>query len=100
MCFDDVDGGSLGGCVKGVPRRDVYFHSGGVEVRGGRAADEWIKLEGRDWVLGAPRCWGHGWHGSRFAVAFVGGKGLEGGGDDVLGLSLQDNLALCAEVSW
>ena len=33
-------------------------------------------------------------------MAFVGGKGVECGGDNVLGLCLQDNVALCAEVFW
>ena len=36
--FEDVEGGMLGGRVKGVPRCDGYFHPGGVEVRGGPAA--------------------------------------------------------------
>ena len=33
-------------------------------------------------------------------VAFVGGEGVQGGGDDVVGLPLQDDVALCAEVLW
>ena len=33
-------------------------------------------------------------------VAFVGGKGVHGDGDDVVGLPLQDDVALRADVVW
>ena len=70
----------------------------GVEVLGGRVADRLITVEGRDWVFGALRWWRHCWDGGGVLVAFVGSEGVECGGDDVLGLSIQDDVALCAEI--
>ena len=56
---------------------------------------------GRGWgVLGDLRWWRHCWDGSGGPVVFVGGEGGYGGGDDVLSLSLQDDVALRAEVLW
>ena len=43
---------------------------------------------------------GHCWDGCGVPVAFVGGEGVQGGGDDVVGLALQDDVALRAEVLW
>ena len=65
---------------------------------GGCAAEQLINVEGREWVIGALRWWGHCWDGSRVPVVYVGGEDVKGGGDDVLGLPLQDVVALCAEV--
>ena len=36
--FEDVDGGTFGGRVQGVPRCDGSFYPGRVEVRGGPAS--------------------------------------------------------------
>ena len=67
--------GRFGGFVEGVPRCHGYFHSGGLAVRAGRAAEEFINLEGRDWVIGA-LCWGgHCWDGSGVPVVIAGGNG-------------------------
>ena len=98
VCFEDVYGGWLGVCVEGVQRCDSYFHSGGVELWCGLAAEELINKEGCDWVFGTLWWWGHCWAGGRFPVAFVGGKGVECAGRDVLRLSLQDNAARCARI--
>ena len=57
--FHTVNGGSLSGCVKGVPWCNSYFNSGGLEVWGGHAAEELINVEGCDWVLTGP-CGGGG----------------------------------------
>ena len=59
VCFEDVDGGSLRGCIEGVPRWNGYFHSEGVEVWGGRAVEELINVEGRDLVFRVLQWWGH-----------------------------------------
>ena len=67
-------------------------------MRVGCAAEELINVEGHDRVIGALWRWGHCWDGSGVAVVFVGGEDVKGGGDDVLGLPLQDVVALCAEV--
>ena len=98
--FEDVDGRLLGGGVQGVPRCDGQFYPGGVEVWGCPAAQELIVVEGGDGIFGALRWWGHRWHGCGVPVAFVGGEGVQGGGDDVVGLPLQDDVALRAEVLW
>ena len=55
-------------------------------------------MEGCDRVFVALRWWGHRWDGSGAPVVFVGGLGVEGDGDDLLGLSLQDDVAHHAEV--
>ena len=57
-------------------------------------------MEAGDGVFVALRCWGHRYDGSGVPLVFVGGEGVSGGGDDVLGLPLQDNVALRAEVLW
>ena len=57
-------------------------------------------MEGGDGIIGALRWWGHCWDGCGVPVAFVGGEGVKGGGDDVVGLPLQDDVALRAEVLW
>ena len=57
-------------------------------------------MEGGDGIVGALGRWQHCWDGCRVPVAFVGGKGVQGGGDDVVGLALQDDVALGAEVLW
>ena len=67
---------------------------------GGPAAYEVIDVERRDRVFWALWWWGHRWDGSGVPVVFVGGEGVYGGGDDVLALSLQDNVALRAEDFW
>ena len=51
VCFEDVD-------VEGIPQCDGYFHSGGVEMRGGGAAEELIDLEEGDGVFRALQWWG------------------------------------------
>ena len=102
VSFEDVNRGSFGGvfqgCVKGVPRCEGYFHSGGVDVQGGRAAEKLINVEGHDWVFGALGWWGHRWDGRGVPVVYVGGDGVKGSGDHVLGLCHHDDVALCAEV--
>ena len=50
--------------------------------------------------LGSLGWCGHCWDGCGVPVAFVGGQGVQGGGDDVVGLPLQDDVALRAEVLW
>ena len=95
---EDVDGGLFRGRVDGVPRCDGCIILGHLGGRGGCRAEELINVEGRDWVFGALRWWGDYWDGSGVPVLFVGGEGVEGGGTDELGLSLQDDVALCAEV--
>ena len=67
---------------------------------GGLAAWELIDVEGCDGIFGASGRWGHCSDGCGVAVAFVGGEGVQGGGDDVVGLPLQDDVALRAEVLW
>ena len=57
-------------------------------------------MEGGDGIFGALGWSGHCWDGCGVPVAFVGGEGVQGGGDDVVGLPLQDNVALRAEVLW
>ena len=57
-------------------------------------------MEGGDGIVGALGRWGHCWDGCGVPVAFVGGEGVQGGGDDVVGLALQDDVALRAEVLW
>ena len=57
-------------------------------------------MEGRDGIFGALGWWGHCWDGCVVPVAFVGGEGVQGGGDDVVGLPLQDDVALRAKVLW
>ena len=57
-------------------------------------------MEGGDGIFGALRWWGHRWDGCGVPVAFVGAEGVQGGGDDVVGLPLQDDVALRAEVLW
>ena len=84
--------------MEGVPQCDGYFPLGWVEVWGGRAPEELINVEGRDWVFGPSRWWQPCWDGSGVSVAFVGGKGVDCGGDDVLGLSLKNDVALCATI--
>ena len=96
--LEDVDGGLLGRCVEGVPWGDGNLHSGGVEVWGGRAAEELVDVEGRDRVVGALWWWGHRWDGSVVPVAFMGGEGVECGGDDVVHLSFQEYVSLCAKI--
>ena len=66
---------------------------------GGHAAEELINVEGRDLVFGALLWWGHYWDHIGVPVAFVGGEPVELGGDDVLGLSLKVDVAVCAKVS-
>ena len=51
-------------------------------------------------VTGSLGPWGHCWDGCGVPVAFVGSEGVQGGGDDVVGLPLQDYVALRAEVLW
>ena len=99
-CFEDLDLRSLGGCIEGVPRCYGYFHSGGMEVRGGCAAEELINVEGRDWVFRVVRWWGHCWDDSGVLMVVVGGEGVKSGGDDVPGLLLHEDVAFCAEVFW
>ena len=69
-------------------------------MRGGPAAYELINVEGGDGIFGALRWWGHRWDGCGVPVAFVGGEDVQGSGDDVVGLPLQDDVALRAEVLW
>ena len=57
-------------------------------------------MEGGDGITGALGRWGHCWDGCGVPVAFVNGVGVQGGGDDVVGLPLQDDVALRAEVLW
>ena len=57
-------------------------------------------MEGGDGIVGALGRWGHCRDGCGVPVAFVGGEGVQGGGDDVVGLPLQDDVALRAEVLW
>ena len=57
-------------------------------------------MEGGDGVFGALWWWGHRWDGNGVPVVSVGGEGVYSGGDDVLGWSLQDDVALRAEVFW
>ena len=42
-------------------------------------------MEGGGGIFGALRWWGHRWDGCGVPVAFVGGEGVQGGGDDVVG---------------
>ena len=53
---------------------------------GGPAAEDLIDVEGDDGVFWALWWWGHRWDGCGVPVAFVGGEGVQGGGDDVVGL--------------
>ena len=57
-------------------------------------------MGGGDGIFGDLRWWGHRWDGCGVPVAFVGGEGVQGGGDDVVGLPLQDDVVLRAEVLW
>ena len=57
-------------------------------------------MEGGDGIFGALRWWGHPWDGCGVPVALLGGEGVQGSGDDVVGLPLQDDVALRAEVLW
>ena len=59
-----------------------------------------IDLEGGNGIFWALRWWGHRWDGCGVPVAFVGGEGVRRGGDDVVDLALQDDVALRAEVLW
>ena len=59
---------------------------------------ELINVEGSDWVFRALRWWWHCWVGSGVPVVFLGGEGVGGGGNDVLGLSFHDDVALFAKV--
>ena len=96
--LEDVHGRLLEMCIGCVPWGNVTLHLGGVEVLGGHTAEELIDVEGRDWVVGALGWWGHRLEGCQVPVAFVGGKGVECRGDDVLCLSVQDYVLLCAEI--
>ena len=96
--LEDVGGGLLGGCVEGVPWGDGNLRSGGLEVWGGHAAEELMDVEGREWVVGALWWRQHCWDGGGVLVVFLGGEGVECGGDDVLCLSLLDYVSLCAEI--
>ena len=53
-------------------------------------------------VTGSLGSWGGGGIAGMVvgSQAFVGGEGVQGGGDDVVGLPLQDDVALRAEVLW
>ena len=64
----------------------------------GCAAAEFIDVVGGDGVFGALRWLGHRLAGSGVPVVSLDGEGVEGGRHDVLGLSLQDDAALPAEV--
>ena len=55
-------------------------------------------MEGGDGIFGALGLWGHCWDVCGVPVAFLGGEGVQGGGDDVVGLPLQDDVAFRAEV--
>ena len=57
-------------------------------------------MEGGDGIVGALRWWRHRWDGCGVPVVFDGGQGVQGGGGDVVGLPLQDDVALRAEVLW
>ena len=57
-------------------------------------------MEGGDGIFGALGWRGHCLDGCGVPVALVGGEGVQGGSDDVVGLPLQDDVALRAEVLW
>ena len=57
-------------------------------------------MVGGDVIVRALLWWGHRWDGCGVPVVFVGGEGVWGGGDDVVGLPLQDDVPLRAEVFW
>ena len=89
-------GGAFAACESGgleesplAPWRVFRVHFRGIGL--GRHEDSVcplvIDVEGGDGICGV-------------RVAFVGGEGVQGGGDDVVALPLQDNVALCAEVLW
>ena len=75
----------------------VSWRNGGVGGPCGLGVDRCGRSDG---ILGALGWWGHCWDGCGVPVAFVGGEGVQGGGDDVVGLPLQDDVALRAEVLW
>ena len=52
-------------------------------------------MEGSAWVFGDHQWLGHCRDGSGVPVARLGSKGVECSGDDLLSLSLEDDVALC-----
>ena len=68
-------------------------------MRDVHATEEWINVEGLDWVFGSLWWRGHRRDSSGVPVAFLGGEGVECCGDDVMRLPLQKDVALRVEIS-